>query len=130
LVAANINVTCSYIGYDEAIPEEQARILKELVTDPTKYNLTKAPDGISVAVLDEAITGEAIDFVFKSGIPIITFDSDAPKSERQAFVSTDNYAFGQELGKVLDQLYPNGGYFGMITGNGPNLVDRLKGVRD
>lgn len=130
LASHNVAVECHYVGYPEAIPEEQARIIRELVTNPTNHNLTRVPDGISVAALDEEITGAAIDFVYDSGVPIITFDSDAPQSKRQAFVSTDNYAFGLELGKVLDQLNPNGGYFGMITGNGPNLKDRLQGVRD
>ena len=123
-------VECHYIGHSQANVEEQARILRELVTDPSKYNLTQPPDGIAVAALDEEILGRAIDFVFDSEVPVITFDSDAPQSKRHVFVSTDNYAFGQELAKVLDQLFPRGGVFGMITGEGPNLNDRLLGVRD
>jgi ribose transport system substrate-binding protein len=121
---------CHYRGYAEADAVEQARVIRELITDPSLHGLDRIPDGISIAVLDEEITGAAIDFVYEAGVPVITFDSDAPTSKGQAFVSTDNYAFGLELGKVLDQLNPNGGNFGMITANGPNLLGRLNGVRD
>lgn len=126
----NARVECHYAAYPDAVPEEQARIIRELVTDPGKYNLTKAPDGISVSVLDEDLTGAALDFAYEQGVSIVTFDSDAPKSKRQSFVSTDNYAFGQQLGKILDQLKPSGGNFGIMSGNGPNLVVRVQGVRD
>lgn len=121
---------CHYIGYPEADAYEQGRVIRELVTDPTLHGLERIPDGIAVAALDEEITGIVIDFVHDAGVPVITFDADAPSSKRQASISTDNYAFGLELGKVLDQLHPSGGKFGMITANGPNLVDRLNGVRD
>lgn len=126
----DVTIECVNVGYTEAIPSEQARLINELVNEPEKHGLSKPPDGISVAVLDEEITGEAINNANEAGIPIITFDSDAPDSQRRTFVSTDNHAFGYELGKVLNQLFPQGGNFGMITGNGPNLIGRLQGVRD
>merc|ERR1711862_49724 len=113
---------------------EQSRIMKELITNPSKYNLTKPPDGISVSVIDEKIIEEAIDFIDKSsssGIPIITFDSDAPNSKRLAYVGTDNFQFGNDLGKMLDKINPNGTKYGIITdmSGGPNLQLRVDGVR-
>lgn len=123
------NVTCHFIGPTSANATEQARIMRELVTNPREFNLTRPPDGISVSVIDEVITGEAIDFVYDAGVPIVTFDSDAPKSQRQAYVGTNNTSMGIELGQVLNQINPNGTYFGIITGTGPNLERRVNGVR-
>ena len=126
-----VTIVCHYIGPNEADTIEQARILEELISNPSKYNLTRPPDGISVAALDDGdITTQAINMVYDAGVAITTFDSDAPNSQRQVFIATDNYAFGRELGKVLVQLNPVGGYFGVITGTGPNLNDRLEGLRD
>ena len=123
------NVVCHYIGTPVANPLEQANIISGLVKDSSKYNITQV-DGIAVAVLDPQVTGYAINEAFEANIPVITFDADAPDSNRAAHISTDNYAFGIELGKVLLQLKPGGGGFGVITGYGPNLIDRIRGLRD
>jgi ABC-type sugar transport system substrate-binding protein len=124
------NVVCHYIGYPVADALEQAAVIRRLTEDPRPYLNISRVDGLAVAVLEAEITGSAIDKAVAAGIPVITFDSDAPASKRSAHISTDNYAFGQELGKVLDQLRPSGGGYGIITGLGPNLVDRVRGLRD
>lgn len=122
-------VECHYIGSSDADAIEQAKIVKELITDPAKHNLTRPPDGIVISVIDEDVTGEAINFVVDFGIPVITFDSDAPQSKRQAFIGTDNYMFGFELGKILNQVNPTGSYYGIITSPSPNLQLRVDGLR-
>lgn len=122
-------VTCYYIGTTNADAIEQANLVRDLISNPTNYNLTKRPDGISISVIDEEITGEVINYVHDLGIPIITYDSDAPSSKRQVFIGTDNYKFGLDLGKVLDQINPNGTYYGIITNSGPNLDLRIEGIR-
>ena len=122
------NIDCRYIGPVEVDAEEQAALIMDLVSDPLKYNISRV-DGVAVAVIDESVTGAAIDFVHDAKIPVITFDSDAEQSKRQAFVGTDNTALGFELGKVLNQLAPEGGGYAMMTGSGPNLALRVNGVR-
>lgn len=116
------NVVCEYVGIPVPDPIAQAELIVGLIG--------QGIDGISVAVLDEEITGAAIRKVMDAGIPVVTFDSDAASSGRLAYIGTDNYAFGSELGKVLLQLRPEGGEFGSITANGPNLFTRLQGLRD
>ena len=67
-----------------------------------------------------------------AGIPVITFDADAPGSERQRHIGTDNSAMGRALGKELLKLRPEGGKYAMVSG-GPaaaNLKERVEGVRD
>jgi len=122
-------VNCHYIGSPNVDATEQATIVKELITNPAKYNLTKQPDGISISVIDENITGEAINYAHDSGIPIITFDSDAPDSKRETYIGTDNLEFGIRFGKVLNQVNPLGSYYGIITSDDPNLQLRVDGVR-
>jgi ABC-type sugar transport system substrate-binding protein len=126
--ALESNVSCIYLGAKSADAQGQADLIKDVVINPAKYNITKVA-GMGVAVLDEKITGDAIDFVTKQNIPVVTFDSDAPKSTRIAYVGTNNSAFGEELGKVMKQLDPTGGQYRMITGIGPNLALRVDGVR-
>ena len=118
------NVTCKYVGTDVGKAEAQADLIVSLID--------QGIDGLSVAVIDEEITGKAIRKVIEAGIPVITFDSDAASSGRLAYIGTDNHAFGSELGKVLLQLRPQGGEFGALSGNmhAPNLNLRLQGLRD
>ena len=68
----------------------------------------------------------------EAGIAVITFDSDAPDSTRTAYVGTDNKEFGVDLGKLLLQVAPDGGTYGMISGGAaaPNLALRVDGVRE
>ena len=128
-------IECHYIGLSSVDIAGQARLIKELVTDPGKYNLSKAPDGISVGVIDEKITGDAIDYVCDAGVAVTTWDADAPNSKRKMFIGTDNYAFGLELGKTLNKLNPaddedgDDAHYGIITGKSPNLKIREDGVR-
>lgn len=119
----NINVTCLYVGPDEDDAVAQAGIIDSLV-DGTYGNI----DGISVSVLDPDIVSPAIDRAVASGIPVVTFDSDAADSDRIAYIGTDNEAFGNELGKLLDQLAPEGGKYGVLAASAPNVVQRFDGV--
>ena len=67
----------------------------------------------------------------KKGIPVITFDSDSPKSERMCYVGTDNYEAGKEAGKAFKQRLPKG-KFAVITGGlaAANLNERIKGFKE
>jgi|NOAtaT_6_FD_contig_81_2363372_length_2330_multi_3_in_0_out_0_1 ABC-type sugar transport system substrate-binding protein len=127
--ASESNVSCIYLGSDAADVQGQAALIKDVVINPTEYNITKVL-GIGVAVLDEEVTGSAIDFATSQNIPVVTFDSDAPSSSRIAYVGTNNSAFGEELGKVMKQVDPTGGQYRIITGIGPNLDLRVQGVRN
>jgi ABC-type sugar transport system substrate-binding protein len=121
-----LDVECFYDGADAADPVEQAAVIQRMVEED-------GVDGIAVSVSDVEEMTKVINYVAESTngtVPVITFDSDAAGSMRQAFIATDNYAFGIELGKVLDQLNPTGGKYGMIAALAPNVVDRVNGVRE
>ena len=126
------DVECVYVGPEVEEITEQVSIIRDLI-EGVKYGKI---DGISLSVAgtnDEAAKNamnEVIEESIEAGIPLITFDSDAANSKRQAYIGTNNYALGQELGKVLDQLDPQGGAYGLIGTEAPNIEDRLKGVRD
>jgi ribose transport system substrate-binding protein len=42
-------------------------------------------------------------------MPLITFDSDAPSSNRRAFIGTDNYVAGRQCGELVREAIPDGG---------------------
>jgi ABC-type sugar transport system substrate-binding protein len=121
--SAAANVTCLFVGPDEDDAVAQADIIDSLI-DGSFGKI----DGISVSVLDPVIISPAINRAVASGIPVITFDSDAGDSDRIAYIGTDNEAFGTELGKLLVQLAPEGGKYGVLAASAPNIVQRFDGV--
>ena len=121
---STMNITCLFIGPYNESAAEQATIIDDLISG-IKYGPIH---GISVSVGDAITLTPAINRAVDAGIPVITFDSDAVGSRRKSYVGTDNFAFGQELGKLLDQLSPEGGKYGVIAASAPNVVERYNGV--
>jgi ribose transport system substrate-binding protein len=118
------NVECVYKGPIEHEPATQAQIIQDFVTQKV--------DGLAISVADTASMTKSIEAATAAGIPVITFDSDAPGSKRIAYLGTDNKEFGLALGKMLLKLRPEGGKYAMVSG-GPgaaNLAERVDGVRE
>lgn len=119
--ANEVGVECLQAGSETDSAQEQAAIIDSLILDNTT-------DGIIVSVLDENITGAAIDRAVAAGIPVVTVDSDAPNSNRTTFIGTDNFAMGESFAFVLTLLGPNGGMYGVISADAPNLALRVQGL--
>jgi ribose transport system substrate-binding protein len=118
------HIECIYKGPIEHEPATQAQIIQDFVTQKV--------DGLAISVADVAAMTKSIDAATAAGIPVITFDADAPGSKRIAYIGTNNKEFGLALGKQLLQLRPNGGKYAMVSG-GPgakNLAERVDGVRE
>jgi len=126
--ALSLDVTCHVYAPVNLDAQEQNDLVYDIVNNPGKYNMTKV-DGLAISTNDPVINIEAINYAMSLGIPVVTFDSDSPDSKRLAFISTNSTAFGEELGKVLNQLSPEGGGYAMITSPSLNLQLREEGVR-
>jgi ribose transport system substrate-binding protein len=72
----------------------------------------------------------AIDDAVAHGVPVMTFDSDAPDSRRFATCGVDDLKAGQAVMKELAQLIPRRGKVAVLAGNpnAPNLRRRVEGV--
>jgi ABC-type sugar transport system substrate-binding protein len=125
--ASSDNIMISLHGPDKDDAVEQAKLIRDIVDYPIKFGILNLY-GIAISVLDEKITGSAIDYVRSKNIPVVTFDSDAPESLRNDFVGANNFDVGKKLGSALNLLYPEGGNFRIITGISPNLKYRVEGV--
>jgi ribose transport system substrate-binding protein len=92
--------------------------------------VAEKPAGILVSVSDANTLGPDIDSAVDQGIPVITFDSDAPKSKRLFFVGTDNYNAGVLGGKLAAKLLNGKGNVVIYTmPSQANLKDRLSGYQ-
>jgi ribose transport system substrate-binding protein len=122
--AKRLGVVCEYTGPERTEIAPQIQVLEGLVS--------RRVDGMSISPVDAKSVVPVIRKAMGSGIPVITFDSDAaPESGRLAFVGTDNEAAGRELGKLFLRFAPQGAVYGIITGGlgAQNLNARIKGFK-
>jgi ribose transport system substrate-binding protein len=87
-------------------------------------------DGIAISCLNGDLLTDAIDRAVGAGIPVITWDSDAPKSKRLAFYGVNDVEGGRALGNGLAELLHGKGRVAVITSLGAdNLQKRLEGAK-
>jgi len=101
---------------------EQAQIIESLIE--------RKVDGIAVSVNDADALRESIDKAVDAGIPVVTFDSDAPKSKRTSFYGTNNYGSGKTMGEYLVKFMGKKGSIALLMGTpgAPNLEERKNGL--
>jgi len=105
-------------------PAEQVQILEDLIN--------KGVDGIGLAPLEAASVEPVIAQAKAAGIPVVTFDSDAPNSERVAYYGTDNRAAGGQQAEVMAEALGGKGKVALVTGSlvMANLNERIEGVKE
>lgn len=93
--------------------------------------ITQRVDGIAISALNGDFLASTINRAIDAGIPVVTWDSDAPNSRRIAFYGVDDFRSGQILGEQAITLLNGTGTVALITSVGAtNLQRRLDGVRD
>ncbi|KAL3941465.1 MAG: hypothetical protein SGBAC_004175, partial [Bacillariaceae sp.] len=119
-----VEVECLYTGPSDFDPDGtiQAALVQDLIDQGDI-------DGLSISILNAEPMRPVIQNAVDRGIPVVTFDSDDPLSARASYIGTDNFFFGEQLGKVLIQIQPQGGSYIILSDRTPNVVAREHGVR-
>jgi ribose transport system substrate-binding protein len=122
--ARDVGVKSEMVGPDTYDPKAE----KEEFMSLLHRKIT--PAGILVSAADPEMMREAIDASAAAGIPVVTIDSDSPKSKRLTFIGTDNYLAGQMSGELLAKELNGKGSVVLYTipGQG-NLDERLEGFK-
>jgi ribose transport system substrate-binding protein len=93
--------------------------------------ITQRVDGIAISSLNGEFLAETINRAIDQGIPVTTWDSDAPTSKRIAFYGVDDRASGRIMGEQAIKLLDGKGKVAIITSLGAaNLQNRLEGVKE
>ncbi|HEO8419683.1 TPA: sugar-binding protein [Yersinia enterocolitica] len=123
--ALDNDVFVEYEGPKRSNPEEQLKLLDMAIQAKV--------DGIIVQALNDTFT-PLINKAVKEGIPVITIDTDAPESLRNAYIGTDNYLAGQLAGQTLVKDTGGKAKVGIITGGIDNAYNqhqlRVQGFKD
>jgi len=93
--------------------------------------ITQRVDGIAISSLNGEFLKDTINRAIDAGIPVTTWDSDAPTSKRIAFYGVDDLASGRIMGEQAIALLNGKGKVALITSLGAaNLQNRLAGVEE
>jgi ribose transport system substrate-binding protein len=89
-------------------------------------------DAILISCSDAAKVTGAINDAVDKGVPVMTFDSDAPDSKRFAFYGADDIEVGRQVADELAKITGEKSNVAILAGNqnAPNLQKRVQGVKD
>jgi ribose transport system substrate-binding protein len=121
--ATQLKVRADFTGPQNYDPKAERDALDQAVQ--------KKATGILLSVADASVLKDSIDKAITAGIPVVTLDSDAPRSRRLFFIGTNNYQAGFTGGQRLAQELKGKGNVVVFTmPDQPNLQDRLRGYKD
>ncbi len=92
--------------------------------------VNEGDDAIIISCSDAGKVTGAINDAAARGVPVMTFDSDAPQSKRFAFYGVDDVASGEQVMSELARQLDGKGKVAILAGNqnAPNLRKRAEGV--
>lgn len=107
-------------------PQEDGTVQAQRIAQAVKEGM----DAVLLSVSDERVVPPAIDDAVARGLPVMTFDSDAPESRRFAYCGVDDVKAGETIMAELARLVPRGAHVAVLAGNraAPNLSRRVEGV--
>lgn len=118
-----VDVTSETDGPETYDPQAEQQAFRTAVA--------KNPAGIMVSPADPNLLKSDIDAAIAKGIPVITFDSDAPSSKRLTFIGTNNHEAGVMGAKRMVKELDGKGNVVIYTMPGQlNLEERLAGYKE
>src|SRR5688572_1446868 len=120
----NVSIKIDWRTPNEEDAQKQAEAIEQLVL--------AGAAGIAVSCSDANKLTDAINSAVKNGVPVATFDSDAPASKRFVTYGVDDIKCGEQVMSELAKLMGGKGTVAILAGNqnAPNLQKRVQGVKN
>ncbi len=118
-----MNIKIDWRTPNEEDAQKQAEAIEQLVL--------AGAEGISVSCSDANKLTDAINSAVNNGVPVATFDSDAPASKRFVTYGVDDLECGIQTMAELAKVMNGKGVVAVLAGNpnAPNLQKRVAGVK-
>src|SRR5690242_5587484 len=119
-----ISIKIDWRTPNEEDAQKQAEAIEQLVL--------AGANGIAVSCSDANKLTDAINSAVKNGVPVATFDSDAPASKRFVTFGIDDVKCGEQVMDELAKIMDGKGTVAILAGNqnAPNLQKRVQGARN
>lgn len=120
----NVDIKIDWRTPNEEDAQKQANAIEQLVL--------AGADGIAVSCSDANKLTDAINSAVNNGVPVATFDSDAPASKRFVTFGIDDEKCGEQVMDELAKVMDGKGVVAILAGNqnAPNLQKRVRGVKN
>jgi ribose transport system substrate-binding protein len=107
-------------------PEQAAAAIQQRLMDDL---VAAGTDAIMVSAVDPKTSTEALNRI-ASQVPLFTTDSDAPDSNRIAYIGSSNVELGKDAGELMKQALPDGGQCVGFVGlpGADNARERIEGI--
>ncbi|WP_042143635.1 MULTISPECIES: substrate-binding domain-containing protein [unclassified Pseudoalteromonas] len=128
--ATELNVNCHFIEMSASNPFLQKNAIKALQTQKV--------DGLALSVIHSKFHIDSLKYFKENNIPVVTVDADFAKDThakvdglRAAYVGSDNYQLGYNLGKYLLDIVKINHEYCIVSGYKvtDNLNERIKGFK-
>ena len=108
-------------------PAEDGQVQAQRIAQAVNEGMT----AVLISCSDAGKVTGAINDAVARGVPVMTFDSDAPESQRFAFYGVDDMKTGQAVMDELAKQMNEAGSIAILAGNqnAPNLRKRVDGVK-
>src|SRR5688572_17609049 len=120
----NVTIKVDWRTPNEEDAQKQAEAIEQLALG--------GADGIAVSCSDANKLTDAINSAVNKGVPVATFDSDAPASKRFVTFGVDDVQCGEQVMQELAKIMGGKGVVAILAGNqnAPNLQKRVQGVKN
>jgi ribose transport system substrate-binding protein len=120
----HLNIKIDWRTPNEEDAQKQADAIEQLVL--------AGAEGISVSCSDANKLTDAINRAVDNGVPVATFDSDAPASKRFVTYGVDDIECGKQTMEELAKVMHGKGIVAILAGNqnAPNLQKRVQGAKE
>lgn len=116
------------VKYQWVVPQNtqgstQVKIIEDLIS--------KHVDGIAISVNEPKSVESVMKRAEQSGIKVLTFDSDSPKSGRSMYIGTNNESAGATMAETMGKALGGSGEVAIVTGQlgAVNLNERIAGIK-
>jgi ribose transport system substrate-binding protein len=120
----NLDIRIDWRTPNEEDAQKQAEAIEQLVL--------AGAEGLAVSCSDANKLTDAINRAVDNGVPVATFDSDAPASKRFVTYGVDDLECGKQTMDELAKVMGGKGVVAILAGNqnAPNLQRRVQGAKE
>jgi len=120
---------CKLLGCSYQWTGSQTSNVSEMV-NAVNTAVSAGVTGIAVALVDQTAFNAPVQKALSAGIPVVSYNADAPNNARLAYIGQDLFKSGQLLGARIAELVPSGDLALFIATPGAlNLEPRINGVQ-
>jgi simple sugar transport system substrate-binding protein len=119
---------CKLLGCSYQWTGSQTSNVSEMV-NAMQTAITAGVNGIGVSLVSLTAFNKPTESALSAGIPVVSYNADAAKNARLAYIGQDLYVSGQQMGEHIAQLVPSGDVVLFIATPGSlNIQPRIDGA--